>query len=270
VSIDQAAVTNALLQQWDAIEDALAPLNEERWLTPSVLPGWTVHDVLSHVVGTECMLLGEEPPVTHVEPHAAHVHNEIGAFNERWVEGLRDRTGAQMLDLFRDVTGRRRAALAALTPEQWSAESWTPVGKDTYGRFMRIRLFDCWMHEHDIRDVLGAPGDEGGARGELSFAEIDGAISYLVGKKGKAPDGSRVQIELTGPLPRTIRIAVDGRAKRVDAFDTEPTTTITLDSRLFVRLTGGRTPAEAHVGEIAVAGDTAVGERIVHHLAFTI
>ena len=270
MSIDQAAVTNALLQQWDAIEDALTPLDEEQWLTPSVLPGWTVHDVVSHVIGTESMLLGEEPPVTHVEPHAAHVHNEIGAFNERWVEGLRDRTGAQMLELFRDATGRRRAALAAMTPEEWAAESWTPVGKDTYGRFMRIRLFDCWMHEQDIRDALGVPGDEGGARGELAFAEIDGAIAYLVGKKGKAPDGSRVQIELTGPLARTIRVAVDGRAKRVDAFDTAPTTTITLDSRLFVRLTGGRTTAQSHADGIALAGDTAVGERIVHHLAFTI
>ena len=99
MSIDQAAVTNALLQQWDAIERVLTPLDEEQWLTPSVLPGWTVHDVVSHVIGTESMMLGEEPPVTHVEPHAAHVHNEIGAFNERWVEGLRDRTGAQMLEV---------------------------------------------------------------------------------------------------------------------------------------------------------------------------
>ena len=174
-----------------------------------------------------------------------------------------------MLELFRDTTARRRAALAATTPEQWTAESWTPVGKDTYGRLMRIRLFDCWMHEHDIRDALGVPGDEGGARGELAFAEIDGAIAYLVGTKGKAPDGSRVRIELTGPLARTIRIAVDGRAKRVDAFDTAPTTTITLDSRLLVRLAGGRTASGAHADEIALAGDTAVGERIVHHLAFT-
>ena len=78
-----------------------------------------------------------------------------------------------------------------------------------------------------------------------------------------------MQIELTGPLTRTIRVAVDGRAKRVDAFDTAPTTTITLDSRLFVRLTGGRTTAQAHPDEIALAGDAAVGERIVHHLAFT-
>ena len=53
---------------------------------------------------------------------------------------------------------------------------------------MRIRLYDCWIHEHDIRDALGVPGDEGGTRGELAFAEIDGAIAYLVGKKGKAPE----------------------------------------------------------------------------------
>ena len=33
--------------------------------------------------------------------------------------------------------------------------SFTPAGKDTYGRFMQIRVFDCWLHEQDIRDALG-------------------------------------------------------------------------------------------------------------------
>ena len=34
----------------------------------------------------------------------------------------------------------------------------TPAGPDTYGRFMRVRIFDCWMHEQDIRRAVGRPG----------------------------------------------------------------------------------------------------------------
>ena len=36
----------------------------------------------------------------------------------------------------------------------------TPAGPDTYGRFMRVRDFDCWMHLQDIRDALGQPAPD--------------------------------------------------------------------------------------------------------------
>ena len=41
-------------------------------------------------------------------------------------------------------------------------------------------------------------------------------MGFVVGKLGSAPDGSRVAIELTGPLARTIRVDVDGAAQVVD------------------------------------------------------
>ena len=40
-----------------------------------------------------------------------------------------------------------------MSQEEWDAESFTPAGKSTYGRFMQIRVFDCWLHEQDIRDA---------------------------------------------------------------------------------------------------------------------
>ena len=45
---------------------------------------------------------------------------------------------------------------------------------------------------------------------------------------------------------------------------------MTLDSRLFTRLAGGRTTAADHRDEIALSGDTDAGKRIVDNLAFTI
>lgn len=268
--IDQQATTTALLRQWDSIDEVLARLDPAEWLTPTALPGWTVHDVAAHVIGTESMLLGDEPPKVHVEVHGPHVRNEIGAYNEQWVEGLRGRTPDQMLDLYRDVTGRRRTILAELTPEQWEAPSWSPVGQTTYARFMRIRLFDCWMHDLDIRDAVAVPGDEGDERARLAFAEIADSLGYIVGKRGKAPEGSRITIELTGPLAHSVHVVVDGRARVVAALDAPATATLTLDSRLFVRLAGGRTSAEKHLDEIEFGGDHAVGEYLARHLAFTI
>src|SRR6202012_4394823 len=125
-------------------------------------------------------------------------------------------------------------------------------------------------HEHDIRDALDEPGSEAdlvGPAARLTLDEMVTSMGYVVGKLGKAPDGSRVAIKLTGPLARTIRVTVDGRAKLVEDFGgQEPTATIRVDGVLFTRLTGGR----AHdVGDVELSGDKEVAARIVEHLNYT-
>ncbi len=158
-----------------------------------------------------------------------------------------------------------------MSVDDWNAPTPTPVGLESFGRFMRVRLFDCWMHEQDIRDGVGLPSSDtelSGPEARQSLDEIAATMGYVVGKLGKAPEGSRVAIELTGPMARTIRVAVDGRAQVVDDFGgSDPTTTIRLDGLLFTRLAGGRTDDTAGV---ELGGDTAVGSRVIEHLNFVI
>lgn len=268
----QGRLVDALSEQWAVLDDVLSTVEGDAWLTPTALPGWTVRDVVSHIIGTESLLSGLTPPETAIDVHALpHVRNEIGALNERWVEGLRAHTGQQILTMFREITSTRREVLTAMTQADFDAPAVTPAGPATYGRFMRIRVFDCWMHEHDIRDALGLPGgDEGGSRGDLAFEEITAALGFVVGKLGHAPDGARVTFELSGPLARSIHVEVDGRAAVVPQLSGPATSTVAMDSRLFTRLAGGRTTAAEHASEFELGGDTEVGRRIVDHLAFTI
>jgi MDMPI C-terminal domain len=92
------------------------------------------------------------------------------------------------------------------------------------------------------------------------------SMGFVVGKLGKAPDGARVTIELTGPLSRAIRVAVDGRASVVADFGAAgPTAVIRLDGLQFTRLCGGRPVASAHV---EFDGDEELGQRIVDNLAY--
>ena len=100
--------------------------------------------------------------------------------------------------------------------DDFSAPSWTPIGQADYRRFMQIRVFDCWVHEQDVRDAVGRPGHEDGPVAEQAVDEIVRALGYIVGKKAGAPEGSSVTIELTGPVARSIHVAVDGRAAVVD------------------------------------------------------
>src|SRR5262249_45030933 len=152
---------------------------------------------------------------------------------------------AQMLAEFRAITAERLASLSAMPAADFGAPSWTPAGDSTYGRWMQIRVFDCWMHEQDIRAAVGVPGHEAGPVAECSLDEVVGALGYIIGKRGQAPDGSSILIRLTGPVERDLRVVTSGRAKVVDSIDGEPTVTISLRSSLFLRLAGGREDPEA-------------------------
>ena len=76
-----------------------------------------------------------------------------------------------------------------MSDDEWNAESFTPAGKDTFGRFMQIRVFDCWLHEQDIRDAVGQPGHESGLAVEVVLDEMATALGFVVGKKAGATAG---------------------------------------------------------------------------------
>jgi len=273
--LDKDDVLEGLFASWDSIAALLADLSEDEWRTPTSLPGWDVHAVVAHMVGTESMLLGLATPEPDVDLETIeHVRNFVGAMNEPWVRSLRGESGVELLARFRDVTAQRRVALAAIPVEEWNAPTQTPAGPDSYGRFMRIRTFDCWMHEQDIRAALDREPNAAQlstADARQSLEEMAASMSFVVGKKGQAPEGSRVLLRLTGPLSREIRIAVDGRAALVADFGSaEPTTVVTLDGLQFTRLAGGRGLVSYRPAEVEYTGDDAVGKRIVENLAYVI
>ena len=271
----RANVLLGLFHCWESIDELLSALAIEQWQAPTVLPGWRVRDVVAHLIGTESTLLGIKVPEPDTDLLALpHVHNETGAMNERWVRHFAHRSGRELLERFRIVTDDRRKQLTETTNEEWISITPTPAGPDTYGRFMRIRTFDCWVHEHDIREAVGvrtADDTLAADSAALALDEIAGSMGYVVAKLGGAPNGSRIAIELTGPLKRTIRVAVDPRGHVVDQFEDGPATcTIRLDGVLFTRLVAGRTTAAEHAAAIELDGDVAVGQQIVDRLKFVI
>jgi uncharacterized protein (TIGR03083 family) len=272
-NLDKSDVLDGLFGSWDEIDALLGGLADEQWQAQTPLPGWTVHDVTAHVIGTESMLQGVDTPEADVDVSTLkHVRNGIGVMNERWVRKLRGVSATDMLEKFRATTAQRREALSAMGDADWNQITATPAGPDTYGRFMRVRVFDCWMHEHDIRDALDRPAEKPtGETSRLALDEMAASMGFVVGKLGGAPEGSRVAIELTGPLARTIYVDVAGRGQVVEDFGgQEPTATITMDGLLFSRLAGGRTALAPHADAVTYGGDEEVGRRVVEHLNYVI
>jgi uncharacterized protein (TIGR03083 family) len=274
-TVDKSNVLLGLFAVWDSIDALLDGLPESGWQAMTPLPGWCVRAVVAHIIGTESFLQGVAPPQPDIDvKDLEHVRNDIGAMNECWVRELSAHPGPSVLDRYRAVTGERRKILPGMSDDDWNAPTATPAGMDSYGRFMRIRVFDCWMHEQDIRMALQRPSSDDELTGptlQLSLDEIAATMGFVVGKRAQAPEGSRVQFDLTGPLARSIRVSVDGRAQVVDDFGgQEPTATIRLDGLQFTRLAGGRPMCPARSQDVELDGDRELAAHIVERLNFVI
>jgi uncharacterized protein (TIGR03083 family) len=267
--LDQVQVVDALATEFSAISELLAQLSDSDWAQPTACPGWDVHAAVAHMIGTELSLAGVPLPDELPESWpTAHLRNEIAHSNERWIAELAPVSNAELAGKFDGTTTARLAALRALDRPTWDAEGFTPAGKDSYGRFMRIRVFDCWMHEQDIRAATNRPGHTEGPEVDLALDEVATALGFVVGKKAQAPQGTSVRFELTGALSRRIDVNVAERAQVVDRLDGEPTVTLTLPLLTFTRLCGGR--ADAQASTVQIAGDQELGQRLVDNLGYTI
>ncbi len=263
-------LVSLLGQAWASMDGLLSQLGDEQW-EADALPGWNVHDVVAHVVGTERQLSGAEPPpALPPEVTGSHVHNDIARMNEAWIVALHDLPHEELHRQYTDITATRLAQLEAMPPDAYLAPSWTPVGPGTYGRFMEVRVFDVWMHEQDIRAASGLPGHESGPVAAQSLAEVTKSLGYIVGKRAAMPDGTTVRIRLTGPLATDLHVAVDGRARVVDELLGEPSVSLSLPASLFLRLAGGRLDGELVLDQVELGGDRDLARQLATHLAFTL
>ncbi|GAB3217142.1 maleylpyruvate isomerase family mycothiol-dependent enzyme [Mycolicibacterium hippocampi] len=254
-SLDE--LRGALQHCYAAFETLCADLGDDDWRAQSLCPEWTVRDVVDHVTSIEAVMAGWLPDDDTTPPPF-----------EKAGEFLADTAGYP--DKVRAVYDLRRRDLAALSDDDLDRPCWTPVGPGTYGRFLAIRVFDFWVHERDITTPLGRATDDTGVAAEIALAEVENSIGYIVGKKVGLPDGKSLTFDLTGPLPRRLHVAVDGRAARVEHLE-HPDVTVTTDSTTFIQLACGRIDPQAQIdsGAISWTGDDELGDRAARNLRFT-
>ena len=242
-----------------AFGDMVRCLTPDQWRASSLCPGWTMRDVVLHVTSIEAALLGWRPGADHPFAGMGGIAEELAGFDDD-----------ALLARFDALAAARIAELTTMTDAEFDAPSVTPAGPGTYGRFMRIRVFDLWVHERDIRVPLDLPGDDDGPVAELALDEVQSALGFIVGKKVGMPDGTSIAIDLTGPVTRRLCARVDGRATAVDRLD-EPTVTLTTDSLTFMLLACGRIDPEGPIadGRITWTGDATLGDQASRNLAFT-
>jgi uncharacterized protein (TIGR03083 family) len=259
---DLATTRGSLEQCYDAIEALGQRIEPAQWQVQSLCPDWTARDVVNHLAMMERAMTGWLPASTEELPH----FDRVVAGDEQ-VAKLSDRDFA---GLATEIFAARRADLAALTAADLDRPSWTPVGVQTYGRFLEIRIFDFWVHERDITTPLGWPTSDAGPAAEIALAEVEGALGYIVGKRIGLPDGASIVFHLTGPVTRDLFVQVDGRARVVGHID-RPDTELTTSFLTFMQLACGRIDPQAQIdaGLVTWTGNGEFGDRAARNLRFT-
>lgn len=243
---------------------------------PTDLPGWSVKDVLSHLVGFERLSLGEEPPAvaaaqdaTDLAPEPPHVRNDLGRRAEVDVAFRRSRPGEDVVAELGVVVDRRAAELTSpsLHPDDPVVG---PLGPTTLLDLVGLRTFDAWMHEQDLRRAVGRPGGLDTAAARVTRRRLAAAFPFVVGKRAGAQPGQSVALEVTGELCVSSLAVVgpDGRASLADAAEARSATaTLRLGWADYVRRCGGRCAADDV--EVWFGGDVDLGRRVLEALPVT-
>ncbi|MER3521276.1 MAG: hypothetical protein C4317_03315 [Acidimicrobiia bacterium] len=272
---DPKDTIDVLESVWASIDELCSGLSAHEWDLPTDCPGWTVKDQVSHIIGTESMLAGKPTPDQEVVPRP-YVKNRIGEMNEVHVEARRRLPPEEVLAEFRSITQERLEDLRNMSLEEFGRQVMTPEGPGSYLDFMKIRVFDCWVHEQDIRRAVKKPGNLAGKAARNAVSRCFKAMPYVVEKKAAFPEGASVTFVISyrdTPPPDKLTVTVkSGRGIAVDSFEALPSVKFRSDVGTYVALCSGRINPRTSLKEgiVELAGDETLGYRLIDNLAFVI
>ena len=255
--------------QWQSLENLCAALSLDEWEAYTDCPTWTVKDCISHLIGIEHRLLGREVPDLPLQ-ETSHIRNDFGLQTEIDVVSRRAMIPEEVLEEFTAVNLERLKVLNGQL--DFASEANSPIGKGNVADQVSVRVFDCWVHEQDIRRAIGKPGNLSGLAAQHSYETMVTVMPFVFGKKVGAPEGSSVRFKIYGESSFVVNIRVDeGRARLVKEL-LEPTIELEMDCEVFMCLSCGRwDPDKVLSGrKVLIQGDQHFGVSIVKNMNYMV
>ncbi|MEV6132172.1 maleylpyruvate isomerase family mycothiol-dependent enzyme [Streptomyces violaceusniger] len=255
----------------DAISELVNPLAEREWNLATECPGWSVRDVVSHVIGLECEMLGDPRPIHSLPRDLFHVTNELSRYMEVQVDVRRCHTAPEMTSELEYTVIRRGRQLRNEKRAADAMVRWPGGSEVTLGEALMKRVFDVWVHEQDLRRALNKPGNLDSPGATITRDLLLSALPKVVAKDAGAAPQSAVVFDVNGPLEfmRTVRVDADGQGSIDGSVSLGPTATLSLDWETYVRLACGRVRPEAVSERLKIEGDQQLAEAILGHFAIT-
>lgn len=197
----------------DAISDIVQSLVEGEWNRRTPCPGWSVRDVVSHIIGLDCEMLGDPRPIHTLPRDLFHVTNEHQRYMEMQVDVRRHHTSPEMTAELEYTVIRRNRQLRNESREPGTMVRAMMGTEVTLEHAMRMRAFDVWVHEQDLRTALGRPGNLDSPGAHIARDLMLEALPKVVAKGADAPRSSAIVFDVSGPVEflRTVRVDIQGR-----------------------------------------------------------
>ncbi|GAA4857621.1 maleylpyruvate isomerase family mycothiol-dependent enzyme [Kitasatospora terrestris] len=258
----------------EAISELLAPLPTDAWNRPTECPGWSVRDVVSHIIGFESELLGDPRPIHALPSDLRHVTTETARYLELPVDKRRCHTPVEITSELEYTIIRRSRALrnARHQPTDLVRLPLGPQGEEVpYVELLRKRVFDVWVHEQDLRRALREPGNLASPGALVTRDLLLSGLPLVVAKQAGAPAGTTLAVEVTGPVEflRTVRVDADGRGTADESVTLAPDARLTLDWETYLRLACGRVRPEAVTDRVHIQGDHELSTRVLANFSLT-
>lgn len=262
----------ALVAAWRSAIEPFADLAESltpaQWEAASILPGWTNGDIVAHVVGIEKDLLGEPTPTVSPDwdllPHADDLFSR---YTELAVEARRDAAQGEVCSELRKAIALRNAALAG-EPQALGEVVRGPGGWELpRGVVIRMRCFDIWCHDQDIRASIGSPGDLDTDAAWVAAHQMLKGLGRVWARAVGAPAGAGGRITVTGPgVEFDVVVVTDeqGRGQLGEPGGAPVDARLTMSWPTFTALSTGRRAAVP--GEVALVGDPDLCARLLANL----
>ena len=133
----------------------LIALSDDDWRAPTRCEGWTVQDVVAHMVGVNAFWEGSVLSGLAGAPTRFLDGFDPAATPALMVEATRSQTPAEVRDQFVKTNTGFLAAIAELDDTGWSTIAESPAGHVPIRLVAHHALWDCWVHERDIALPLG-------------------------------------------------------------------------------------------------------------------
>ncbi|XVX20740.1 maleylpyruvate isomerase family mycothiol-dependent enzyme [Actinomycetota bacterium] len=284
---DLPGLIEAHTQSVQAVIDLGRSCREADFEKPTACPGWTVKDQIAHVSSLEHYFATGEVPEVEVG-EAPHVKNDLGRLVETLVAARRPLSGEDVVDELQEVLAIRQGWLYD-ADRSADEEVQGPFGPMTLEAFLRLRIFDIWVHEQDIRAALGRPGNLDTPGASIALQTLFDAFPRIVAKTAGIEPGNTVIIESTGPAVGRVGVRVeegeDGRAVGMPLFSGDSTgvipvidpsappppefakTSMHMSTDALTRRAAGRVSVEDT--HYTLEGDESVGRRVLEALVIT-
>ena len=192
----------------------LKSLSSEEWDLPTPCPGWSVHDLASHVLGVEVGQLS-----TGRDGHGAAlidggVWDDLVAGlndqNERWVRSMRGVSPRLLMDLISSTGEQANRYLASLDPllpgpiVSWAGEAPAPMWLHIAREYT-----ERWHHQQQLRMAAARPL----LTDPYWFAPVIATFVHGLPRSYSdvdAPVGSIVRLTICGPSGGTWQIVRTG------------------------------------------------------------